>query len=61
MKMVQAIIRPERMDNIKIALEEKGFVAMSIIEITGRGEQKVSSSNTGEKRWKSIPSQRSCL
>jgi nitrogen regulatory protein P-II 1 len=40
MKMVQAIIRPERMDNIKKALEEKGFVAMSIIEITGRGEQK---------------------
>jgi nitrogen regulatory protein P-II 1 len=40
MKMVQAIIRPEKMDNIKKALEEKGFVAMSIIEITGRGEQK---------------------
>lgn len=40
MKMVQAIIRPERIDNIKKALEEKGFIAMSIIEITGRGEQK---------------------
>jgi nitrogen regulatory protein P-II 1 len=40
MKMVQAIIRPEKMDTIKKALEEKGFVAMSILEITGRGEQK---------------------
>jgi nitrogen regulatory protein P-II 1 len=40
MKMVQAIIRPEKMDNIKKTLEEKGFVAMRIIEITGRGEQK---------------------
>jgi nitrogen regulatory protein P-II 1 len=40
MKMIQAIIRPEKMDNIKKALEEKGFVAMSILEITGRGEQK---------------------
>jgi nitrogen regulatory protein P-II 1 len=40
MKMVQAIIRPEKLDNIKKALEEQGFVAMSILEITGRGEQK---------------------
>jgi nitrogen regulatory protein P-II 1 len=40
MKMVQAIIRPERLDSVKKALEEKGFIAMSITEITGRGEQK---------------------
>ena len=40
MKMVQAIIRPERLDSVKKALEEKGFIAMSIIEISGRGEQK---------------------
>jgi len=38
--MVQAIIRAERMDNVKKALEEKDFIAMSIFEITGRGEQK---------------------
>lgn len=40
MKMIQAIIRAERMDNVKKALEEKGFISMSIFEITGRGEQK---------------------
>jgi nitrogen regulatory protein P-II 1 len=40
MKMVQAIIRPDRLDNVKKALEQKGYVAMSITEITGRGEQK---------------------
>ena len=40
MKMVQAIIRPERLDSVKRALEEKGFIAMSIIEMRGRGEQK---------------------
>jgi nitrogen regulatory protein P-II 1 len=40
MKMVQAIIRPERLDGVKKALEEKGFIAMSIIEMRGRGEQK---------------------
>lgn len=40
MKMVQAIIRPERLDNIKNALEAMGFYAMSITEVEGRGEQK---------------------
>jgi len=40
MKMVQAVIRSEKLDSVKKALEEKGYVAMSIIEITGRGEQK---------------------
>lgn len=40
MKMVQAIIRPERLDTVKKALEDKGFIAMSIYEMTGRGEQK---------------------
>ena len=38
--MIQAIIRPEKEDNIKKALECKGFIAMSIIEIMGRGEQR---------------------
>jgi len=40
MKMVQAIIRPERLNIVKKALEEKGFIAMTIIEVMGRGEQK---------------------
>lgn len=40
MKMVQAIIRPEKMAHVKKALEEKGFIAMSITEMMGRGEQK---------------------
>jgi nitrogen regulatory protein P-II 1 len=40
MKMIQAIIRPERFDEVKIALEQKGFVAMTVIEVKGRGEQK---------------------
>ncbi|MDD1678105.1 MAG: P-II family nitrogen regulator [Methanomicrobiales archaeon] len=40
MKMIQAIIRPERFDSIKLALEQKGFVALTMIEVKGRGEQK---------------------
>ena len=40
MKMVQAVIRPERLDMVMKALEAKGFYAMSITEVDGRGEQK---------------------
>ena len=40
MMKVETIIRPERLDRVKNALEEKGFVSMTVSEVTGRGEQK---------------------
>jgi nitrogen regulatory protein P-II 1 len=40
MKMVKAIIKPERFEFVKKALEEKGFKGMTITEVKGRGEQK---------------------
>ncbi len=40
MKMVVAIIRPEKLEDVKKALEERGFVAMTVTEVKGRGEQK---------------------
>ncbi|MDD1674930.1 MAG: P-II family nitrogen regulator [Methanomicrobiales archaeon] len=40
MKMVQAVIRQERLDAVKKALEEKGYIAMTVVEVKGRGEQK---------------------
>jgi nitrogen regulatory protein P-II 1 len=40
MKMVQAIIRPEKLEIVKKALADRGFYAMSISELRGRGEQK---------------------
>lgn len=40
MKKIEAIIRPERLEIVKKALEEKGFIAMTITEVLGRGEQK---------------------
>lgn len=40
MKMVKAIIKPERFEFVKKALEEKGFIGMTIVEVKGRGEQK---------------------
>jgi nitrogen regulatory protein P-II 1 len=40
MKMVLAIIKPERCEFVKKALEEKGFIGMTMSEVKGRGEQK---------------------
>jgi len=37
---VETIIRPERLDRVKNSLEEKGFISMTVSEVTGRGEQK---------------------
>lgn len=40
MKMISAIIKPERFEFVKKALEDKGYVSMTITEVKGRGEQK---------------------
>jgi len=40
MKMVKAVIKPERFEFVKKALEDKGFNGMTITEVKGRGEQK---------------------
>jgi nitrogen regulatory protein P-II 1 len=40
MKMVQAIIRPERFEEVKHALEVKGHFPLTCMEVKGRGEQK---------------------
>ncbi|HIH02465.1 MAG TPA: P-II family nitrogen regulator [Methanoregulaceae archaeon] len=40
MQLITAIIRPERVDFVKKALEDRGFAGMTITEVRGRGEQK---------------------
>jgi nitrogen regulatory protein P-II 1 len=40
MKKIEAIIRPEKLDEVKSALEKETFVSMSVTEIRGRGRQK---------------------
>jgi nitrogen regulatory protein P-II 1 len=40
MRMIQAVIRPEKLDIVMKNLEERGFVAVTVIEVKGRGEQK---------------------
>lgn len=40
MKMIKAIIRPERLDFVKKALEDKGIFGMTVMPVEGRGDQK---------------------
>ena len=40
MKKIEAIIRPEVLDAVRIALEGKGIVGMTVTEVQGRGRQK---------------------
>jgi len=40
MKKIEAIIREEKLESVKTALEEKGIVGMTLIRVSGRGRQK---------------------
>jgi len=38
-KKIEAIIREEKLDDIKKALEEKSYFGMTVSEVSGRGKQ----------------------
>lgn len=40
MNKIEAIVRPERLEQIKNALAEEGFVGLNITQVVGRGAQK---------------------
>ncbi|MDD1754635.1 MAG: P-II family nitrogen regulator [Methanothrix sp.] len=40
MKMIQAIIRPSKVEDVKRSLEESGYTSLTSIEVKGRGRQK---------------------
>ena len=40
MKKIEAIIRPEKLNDVKGALEAGAFVGLNIVHVTGRGAQK---------------------
>ena len=40
MKKIEAIIRPEKLDDVKQALAGKGYIGLNIVGVTGRGVQK---------------------
>ena len=40
MKKIEAIIRPEKLNDVKDGLEAAGFLGLNIVHVTGRGVQK---------------------
>lgn len=40
MKKIEAIIRPEKLEELRETLDEKGFSGMTVTEVKGRGTQK---------------------
>ncbi len=40
MKKIEAIIRPEDLDGVRVSLQENGIVGMTVEEVQGRGRQK---------------------
>jgi len=40
MKKIEAIIKEEKLDAVRTALEEKGFIGLTVSEVSGRGSQK---------------------
>ncbi|HIH87032.1 MAG TPA: P-II family nitrogen regulator [Methanosarcinales archaeon] len=40
MKKIEAIIRPMKLEDVKTALSDAGFVSITVTEVKGRGQQK---------------------
>jgi nitrogen regulatory protein P-II 1 len=40
MKKIEAIIRSEKLEDVRVALDKEGFVGMTVTEVKGRGSQK---------------------
>jgi len=57
MKKIEAIVRDEKFHLIKIALEEKGYISMTVSDVMGRGKQKGVSLKwrVGEHRIEFLP------
>jgi nitrogen regulatory protein P-II 1 len=60
MKMIEAIVREDRFHLIKMGLEEKGFISMTVSDVIGRGKQKGVSLKwrVGEHRIEFLPKKR---
>ena len=40
MKKIEAIIRPTKIEEVKLSLEDAGFTSLTITDVKGRGQQK---------------------
>ena len=52
MKKIEAIIRPEKLESVRSALEEVGFPGLMITEIEGHGKQKGITQQWRGKKYK---------
>jgi nitrogen regulatory protein P-II 1 len=57
MKKIEAIIKEDRFHLIKLALEEKGFISMTVSDVIGRGKQRgvILKWRVGEHRIEFLP------
>jgi len=53
MKMIRAIIRPEKEDEVRAALEQAGFIAFTKLAVSGRGKQ--GGIQVGSARYDELP------
>jgi len=53
MKMIRAIVRPEKVEEIVNSLEKEGFNALTKINVFGRGKQK--GIQIGQTRYDELP------
>ncbi len=53
MKMIRAIVRPEKVEEVVNSLEKEGFVALTKIDVFGRGKQK--GIQVGSTRYDELP------
>ena len=52
MKKVEAIIREEKIERVKVLLEELGYFGMTMTEVSGRGRQKGVPLKWGAKEYR---------
>ena len=52
MKKVEAIIREEKLERVKVLLEELGYFGMTMTEVSGRGRQKGAPLKWGAKEYR---------
>ena len=53
MKMIRAIIRPEKEDEVRAALEQAGLVGLTKLAVSGRGKQ--GGIQVGSARYDELP------
>lgn len=52
MKKVEAIIREEKLERVKVLLEEIGYFGMTMTEVSGHGRQKGIPMKWGAKEYR---------